>query len=106
MKQPISTDARSGSTRFQDEAEAQSFTELLGIASDEYEREDVAKPQPEPMAQVSWSTAEQLKRVSDGAFAIEAYRRGLRLVGVRDILSGRHSSGKKKRKRRNKSRRG
>ena len=59
-----------------------------------------ARRESRPMAQVSWSTAQQLQGVSDAAFAIEAWRRGMKLVAAKNILSGKcHESGKKKHKR-------
>ena len=69
MREAISSNPASGTTRFQDESEAQSFIELLGVTRDDYERQDIAKPKPVPMAQVSWADArpmaDKLKDVSD-----------------------------------------
>jgi hypothetical protein len=108
----ISNQIFSGTTRWQEEDEIGhddlahdiSFTELLECERHCYERQDVAEPKPVvkavPMAQVSWSTAQQLQGVSDAAFAIEAWRRGMKLVAAKNILSGKcHESGKKKHKR-------
>jgi hypothetical protein len=113
-KVSISTDEFSGSTRFQaddeighdDLAHDISYHETLGCTRNSYERIDIKKSpvvkSAEPTAQVSWSTAQRLQGVSDVAFALEAYRRGLCLVSAKNILSGRYESGK----RRNKSQRG
>lgn len=109
MRPAISRDETTGSTRFQDEAEAQSFIELLGCQRDCYERQDVATPKPLPMAEVSWQQArpmaEVLKEASELAFVIEARRRGYAVASK--ILSGRyHDSGKRKHRRKNQSQRG
>ncbi|MGA7225982.1 MAG: hypothetical protein WBX16_24210 [Candidatus Acidiferrales bacterium] len=65
------------------ESPAQSFIELLGVA--DYERQDVAKPKPVQMAEVSWadalSTADRLKHVSDLALTMELNRRGSIIAG-------------------------
>ncbi|MGA7638012.1 MAG: hypothetical protein WCB00_13860 [Candidatus Acidiferrales bacterium] len=57
------------------------------------------------MATAPWvPMATVLQSVSDTAFAIEAHRRGLRLVNASRILSGKyHDSGKRKHRRKNKS---
>jgi len=114
MRPAISTNPETGSSRFQADDEVNddlandiSYREALGCLRSDYERQDVARPKPAPMAQVSWSTAEQMRQISDCAFAIEAYRRGQRLVSANQILSGtHHDSGKKRHKRKTKSQRG
>lgn len=115
MRPALSTDESSGSTRFQADDEISealahdvTFHELLGVTHSEYERQDVATPKPAPCAEVSWQqarpTADVLRGASDAALAIEAYRRGMRLVGAKNILSGRYASGKKPhRRKQNKS---
>jgi hypothetical protein len=87
-----------------------SYAEILQCSRSDYERQDVAEPKPvvkaaEPMAEVSWTTADVMRRVSPLAFAMEAYRRGMTLVNVQKILSGtHHDSGKRKhRRKQNKS---
>jgi hypothetical protein len=118
MRPAISTTEATGTTRWQEDDEISeslahdaTFTELLGVTRKDYERMDVAKPRvvksPEPMATVSWSDArpmaEKLKDVSDAAFAIEAYRRGMKLIAVKRILSGTHyENGKRKHRRKSK----
>ena len=77
----IALDESTGSNDTQRRRAVQ-YHRMLGCIRSDYERQDVARPKPVQMAQVSWSTAERLKRISDCAFAIEAYRRGLRLVGA------------------------
>src|SRR5580704_16413416 len=92
MRHVLSTDERSGTTRFQTEALAQSYLELL--QADDFEvRHRAVKARP--MAEISWTTADVLRRASDTAFALEAYRRGVCLVGAKNILSGIFANGKK-----------
>jgi hypothetical protein len=96
MRESLSSNPASGTTRFQVEAPAASYLELL--QADDFE----VKPctvKATPMATVSRSTADVLRNASNMAFAIEAHRRGLCLVAVKNILAGRHASGKKKHKR-------
>jgi hypothetical protein len=94
MRHLLSTDEQSGTTRFQTEAPAQSYLELL--QADDFEVKHRAVKAP-PMATVSWSTADVLRNASNLAFAIEAHSRGLKLVGAKRILSGTHyESGKRK----------
>ena len=101
MRIAISSDEQSGTTRFQVEAPALSYLELL--QADDFEVKHCAV-KVEPMAQVSWSTADVLRNASNMAFAIEAHRRGLGLVAAKNILSGKYPSGKKPhRKKQNKS---
>jgi hypothetical protein len=111
MRPAISLAPETGTSRWQADDEIGndelahdiSYVELLGCQRCDYERQDVAKPKPAQMAQVSWSTADVLRRASDTAFALEAYRRGLTLVGAKRILSGKHyESGKKKHRRKSK----
>lgn len=106
MRKAISSNPASGTTRFQDESEAQSFIELLGVTRDDYERQDIAKPKPVPMVEISWqqarSTADVLKDASELTFRLEMMRRGYAIASK--ILSGKYyDDGKKKRKRRQKS---
>jgi hypothetical protein len=96
MRRVLSTDEQSGTTRFQVEAPAQSYLELL--QADDFEVKHCPVKSAEPMAQVSWTTADRLSNASDLAFQIEARRRGYIRAGK--ILSGtHHDSGKKKHKR-------
>ena len=101
MRESLSSNPASGTTRFQVEAPAASYLELL--QADDFE----VKPctvKATPMATVSWSTADVLRNASNMAFAIEAKRRGLCLVAVKNILSGKYPSGKKPhRRKQNKS---
>lgn len=88
MREPISSNPASGTTRFQVESPAQSFIELLGVA--DYERV--------PVAEVSWQQArpmaDVLKEASELAFLMEARRRGYEVAGK--ILDGKHyNSGKR-----------
>jgi hypothetical protein len=114
MRPAFSTDLNSGSSRFQADDEVNddlahdiSYQELLQCLRHDYERMDVKKPRmvksPEPMAEISWTTADVMRRASDTAFAIEAHSRGFKLVGAKRILSGTHyESGKKKHRRKSK----
>lgn len=92
MRKAISTDSDTGTSRWQ-EADVFdiSFHESLGCTRRQYERVDIKQSHvvksAEAMASVSWSTAKQLEQISDCAFAIEAHRRGMRLVSVENILS-------------------
>jgi hypothetical protein len=56
------------------------------------------------MAEIGWTTADVMCRASDMAFALKAHRRGMCLVGAKNILAGRHTSGKKKHKRQKRKR--
>jgi hypothetical protein len=97
MHPAISADSETGTTSFQDAAPAMSFLELL--QADDVEVKSVVKTAA-PMAEVSWTTADVMRRASDMAFAMEAHRRGMTLVSVQKILSGKyHNSLKKKHKR-------
>jgi hypothetical protein len=114
MRPALSTDNNSGSSRFQADDEISdelahdiSYVELLGCQRSSYERIDIEKkPTPVQMAEISWTTADVMHRASDTAFAIEAYRRGMKLVAVKNILSGKYyDSGKRKHRRKSKTRR-
>jgi hypothetical protein len=95
MHPAISLDPDTATTRFQTEAVAQSYLELLQAT--DFEVKHCAVKTAAPMAEISWTTADVMRRVSPLAFAMEAYRRGLKLVGVENILSGAYyESGKKK----------
>ena len=102
MREPISSNPASGTTRFQVESPAQSFIELLGVA--DYERQDVAAPQPTPIAPAPWvPMADRLKDASDLALTMELNRRGSIIASK--ILSGKyHESGIKKHVRKSKKR--
>lgn len=76
MRQPLSNDETSGTTRFQDEADAQSYAEQLGVA--DYD----IPPDKVQFAEVSWTTAHGLQKASDVAFRLEANRRGFKLVKI------------------------
>jgi hypothetical protein len=95
----ISTDETTGTTRTQPEDEPCSYHRMLECVRSQYERMDVAKPRvvkvAQPMAEISWTTADVMRRASDTAFALEAHRRGLCLVSAKNILSGKYPSGKK-----------
>lgn len=107
MRPAISLAPETGTSRWQADDEIGndelahdiSYVELLGCQRSDYERQDVAKPKPAQMAQVSWSTADVLRNASNLAFALEAHSRGMKLVAVKNILAGGHASGKKKHKR-------
>ena len=104
MRAAISNNPESGTTRFQTEAPAQSYLELLQ-ASDFEVKHSAAKPVQ--MAQAAWvPMANVFQSASDLAFRIEALRRGYAIAGT--ILSGKfYDSGKRKHRRRNnKSQRG
>jgi hypothetical protein len=77
MRRAISIEENSGTTRFQVEAPALSYLELL--QADDFEVKHCAV-KVEPMAQVSWADArpmcDRLKDVSDLAILLEAHRRG------------------------------
>lgn len=109
MRSAISLDPTTGTSRWQEEDVFDiSYAEILQVECHLYERQDIAAPKPVPMAEISWADArpmsEKLKQVSDYAFAIEAHRRGMRVVSAQNILNGKyHDSGVKKHKRRNKS---
>jgi|SRR5271156_3180884 hypothetical protein len=98
MRKVNALDESTGSNNMQDD-EPCSYAELLQCLRSDYERMDVAKPKPVQMAQVSWSTADVLRNASNLTFAIEAHRRGMSLVGAKNILSGKYSSGRKIHKR-------
>ena len=104
MRKAIALDESTGSTNRQDD-EPCSYHETLGCHRGDYERQDVAKPKPVPMAQVSWAdarpTAERLKDASDLAFIMEARRRGYEIADR--VLSGKYyDSGKKKHRKKHK----
>jgi hypothetical protein len=99
MRKPLSTDANSGSTRFQDAAPVQSFLELL--QAHDFEVKPCIPPEA-PVAEIGWSTAHALRHAGTLAFTIEAESRGLKLVAAKSILAGKHP-GKKIQKHRNKS---
>jgi hypothetical protein len=95
MRPAISLDPDTGSIRFQDHAPVLAYLELLQV--DDYEVKHCAAKST-PMAEISWTTADVMRRASDMAFDIEARRRGYIMAGK--ILSGtHHDSGKKKHKR-------
>jgi hypothetical protein len=98
MRKVTALDESTGSTNRQADQPC-SYHQLLECCRQDYERQYVAKPKPAQMAQVSWSTADVLRNASNMAFAIEAHRRGLCLVAVKNILAGGHASGKKKHQR-------
>jgi len=116
MREAISLDKTTGTSRWQEEHDVNddlaleaTYAEMLQVERHCYERMDVKKSpvvkSEEPMAQISWSTAEVMRNASNLAFAMEAYRRGMTLVSVQKILSGtHHDSGKRKhRRKQNKS---
>jgi hypothetical protein len=106
MHPAISLDLETGSIRFQDHAPVLSYLELL--QADDFEVKHCAA-KATPMAEISWTTADVLRRASDTAFALEAHRRGMCLVGAKNILSGRFANGKKphrRKQKKNKSQRG
>ena len=91
MREAISSNPASGTTRFQADDDINedlshdiSYHETLECVRDAYERQDIAAPQPAPMAQVSWADArpmaDRLKDVSDLALMMELNRRGYRAV--------------------------
>jgi hypothetical protein len=112
MRPALSTDDNSGSSRFQADDEISeelahdvTFIELLECQRNSYERIDIQKkPTPVQMAEISWTTADVMRDASNLAFALKAHRRGLCLVAVKNILSGKYPSGKKPhRRKQNKS---
>jgi hypothetical protein len=90
MRNAISTDESTGTTRHQPHDEPWSFHLMLGCNRNSYERISVprkkAAPQPAPMATVSWADArpmaEKLKDASDLALALELNRRGYIVAGT------------------------
>jgi hypothetical protein len=95
MRPAISLAPETGTTRYQADDEISevlahdiTFIELLGCRRSDYERQDVAKPKPVQMAEISWTTADVMRRASDLAFAFEARRRGY--ISAGKILDGRH----------------
>jgi hypothetical protein len=105
MRIAISSDEQSGTTRFQVEAPALSYLELL--QANDFEVKTVkTKSKPPAMAQVTWqqarTTAEVLPGASELAFLMEARRRGYEVAGR--TLSGKyHDSDKRKHRRKHKS---
>ena len=95
MRLAISTDETTGSSRFQTDSEIGhedfshdiSYRETLNCV--DYERDDAP---PLRMAEISWTTADVLRRASDTALALDAHRRGMVLVGVQNILSGKQNN--------------
>ncbi len=92
MRPAISTDPTTGTTRWQEEDVFDiRYHEALGCTRGQYERMDVAKPRAakvaQRMAEVSWTTADVMRNASNTAFALEAHRRGMRLVSTQKILS-------------------
>jgi hypothetical protein len=107
MRRVIALDESTGSTNMQDD-EPCSYHRMLGVTRNDYERIDIKKTPvvkaAEPMAEISWTTADVMRNASNLAFALEAHRRGLCLVSAKNILSGKYfDSGKTKPRRKSKS---
>jgi hypothetical protein len=103
MRAAISSNPESGTTRFQTEAPAQSYLELLQASDFEVKHCTV---NPVQMAQAAWvPMGDLLQSASELAFRMEGLRRGYAIAGK--ILSGKYyDSGKRKHRRKNKSQRG
>jgi hypothetical protein len=96
MHEAISLDTTTATTRWQEDDHINeelshdvSYMEILQATRSDYERQDVAKPKPAPIAIFSWadarSTAARLKEVSDFALALELRRRGY--IGAQNVIA-------------------
>jgi hypothetical protein len=103
VRAAISNNPKSGTTRFQTEAPAQSYSELLQASDFEVKHCAVKPVETAQAARVPMANV--LQSASELAFSMEALRRGYAIAGK--ILSGKYyDSGKRKHRRKNKSQRG